>query len=208
MKLRVIVCLCLGWLLWINTATAPAANEPVAFAGFPSHDLEVSPFSDAEVRGLVAHLDTQLANQQDPARWAFDADLYMQTFVDRLQRGVLSRTQEATVLSYLGKLQQRYPSDAANIEKRRLKVDLQTAKIAKPGEPLHISYKTDRPSKIAVFTIVIQGLALSFDMSLKWNVHGVCAMASASAVLVSLGSAAKYLFFVRSVRDGRFPLLA
>ena len=117
--LRVIVCLCLGWLLWITTATAPAAKEPIAFAAFPSHDLEVSPFSDAEVRGLVAHLDAQLTDHQDPARWAFDADLYLQTFVDRLQRGMLSRTQETMVLSYLGKLQQRYPSDAANIDKRR-----------------------------------------------------------------------------------------
>ena len=37
----------------------------------------------------------------------------------------------------------------ANTEKRRLKVDLQTIAIAKPGEPFHINYKTDRPSKIA-----------------------------------------------------------
>src|SRR5205807_8998478 len=29
----------------------------------------------------------------------------------------------------------------ANIEKRRLKIDLQTAAKAKPGEPLHIGYK-------------------------------------------------------------------
>src|SRR5438034_523235 len=41
----------------------------------------------------------------------------------------------------------------ANIEKRRLKVDLQTAAKAKPGEPLHISYKTDRPSKIVIFAV-------------------------------------------------------
>src|SRR6184192_1639231 len=41
----------------------------------------------------------------------------------------------------------------ANIEKRRLKVDLQTAAKAKPGEPLHIGYKTDRPSKIVIFAV-------------------------------------------------------
>src|SRR4030095_16830032 len=64
------------------------------------------------------------------------------------------------------------------------------------------------PSKIAVLTISIHGLELSFDMSLKWNVQGVWAMASASAVLISLGSAVKYLFFVRSVRDGKLPVLA
>src|SRR5947208_2823069 len=41
----------------------------------------------------------------------------------------------------------------ANIEKRRLKMDLQTAAKAKPGEPLHIGYKTDRPSKIVIFAV-------------------------------------------------------
>src|SRR5256885_15114889 len=41
----------------------------------------------------------------------------------------------------------------ANIERRRLKVELDTPAIAKPGEPLHIKYKTDRASKIAVFAV-------------------------------------------------------
>jgi alpha-2-macroglobulin len=41
----------------------------------------------------------------------------------------------------------------ANIEKRRLKIDLQAASPAKPGEPLHIGYKTDRPSKIVIFAV-------------------------------------------------------
>jgi len=53
----------------------------------------------------------------------------------------------------------------ANIEKRRLKIDLQTAAIAKPGEPFHISYKTDRPSRIAVFA-VDQGILQVSDYKL------------------------------------------
>ncbi|MEY2560288.1 MAG: alpha-2-macroglobulin [Verrucomicrobiota bacterium] len=53
----------------------------------------------------------------------------------------------------------------ANIEKRRLNVDLQTAAIAKPGEPFHISYKTDRPSRIAVFA-VDQGILQVSDYKL------------------------------------------
>jgi uncharacterized protein YfaS (alpha-2-macroglobulin family) len=53
----------------------------------------------------------------------------------------------------------------ANIEKRRLKVELETPKIAKPGEPLHIKYKTDRPSKIAVFA-VDQGILQVSDYKL------------------------------------------
>ncbi len=53
----------------------------------------------------------------------------------------------------------------ANIERRRLKVELETARIAKPGEPLHIKYKTDRPSKIAVFA-VDQGILQVSDYKL------------------------------------------
>jgi uncharacterized protein YfaS (alpha-2-macroglobulin family) len=53
----------------------------------------------------------------------------------------------------------------ANIEKRRLKVELQTVAISKPGDPLHINYKTDRPSKIAVFA-VDQGILQVSDYKL------------------------------------------
>ena len=41
----------------------------------------------------------------------------------------------------------------ANREKRSLKIDIGCQKIAKPGEPLFISYKTNRPSKIVVFAV-------------------------------------------------------
>src|SRR5207248_584275 len=40
-----------------------------------------------------------------------------------------------------------------NKEKRRLKVDLGAVATTKPGEPLHINYKTDRPSKIVIFAV-------------------------------------------------------
>jgi alpha-2-macroglobulin len=42
---------------------------------------------------------------------------------------------------------------AANVEKRRLKIDLDSATKVKPGDALHIGYKTDRPSKIVVFAV-------------------------------------------------------
>ena len=41
----------------------------------------------------------------------------------------------------------------ANKEKRRLKVDINALTAAKPGEPLHINYKTDRPSRIVIFAV-------------------------------------------------------
>lgn len=41
----------------------------------------------------------------------------------------------------------------ANVEKRRLKIDINTAATAKPGEPLRISYRADRPCKIALFAV-------------------------------------------------------
>jgi alpha-2-macroglobulin len=41
----------------------------------------------------------------------------------------------------------------ANKEKRRLKIDIQTPAVSKPGEPLHIRYQTDRPGKIVLFAV-------------------------------------------------------
>ena len=41
----------------------------------------------------------------------------------------------------------------ANREKRRLKIDVQTPPVSKPGEPLHIRYRTDRPGKIVLFAV-------------------------------------------------------
>lgn len=53
----------------------------------------------------------------------------------------------------------------ANIEKRRLPITLHALAKAKPGEPLHIGYKTDRPSRIAVFA-VDQGILQVTDYQL------------------------------------------
>ena len=41
----------------------------------------------------------------------------------------------------------------ANLEKRRLNIDIDSPAIVKPGDALHIGYKTDRPSKIVVFAV-------------------------------------------------------
>jgi alpha-2-macroglobulin len=41
----------------------------------------------------------------------------------------------------------------ANMEKRRLKIELDAPAKAKPGEPLRIAYKTDRPARIVVFAV-------------------------------------------------------
>lgn len=41
----------------------------------------------------------------------------------------------------------------ANIEKRRLKIDIDAPEKAKPGEPLRIGYRADHPCKIVVFAV-------------------------------------------------------
>jgi uncharacterized protein YfaS (alpha-2-macroglobulin family) len=41
----------------------------------------------------------------------------------------------------------------ANKDRRKINVTLAAAKISKPGEPLAISYKTDRPGKIVIFAV-------------------------------------------------------
>ena len=53
----------------------------------------------------------------------------------------------------------------ANIEKRRLPITLHAAAKAKPGEPLRIGYKTDRPARIAIFA-VDQGILQVTDYEL------------------------------------------
>jgi uncharacterized protein YfaS (alpha-2-macroglobulin family) len=53
----------------------------------------------------------------------------------------------------------------ANIEKRRLPITLRAAAKALPGEQLRIGYKTDRPSRIAVFA-VDQGILQVSDFQL------------------------------------------
>jgi hypothetical protein len=41
----------------------------------------------------------------------------------------------------------------ANMEKRRLKIDIDTPAKAKPGEQLHIGYRADHPCKIVIFAV-------------------------------------------------------
>ncbi len=53
----------------------------------------------------------------------------------------------------------------ANIEKRRLPITLKAAKKSRPGEPLRISYQTDRPARIAIFA-VDQGILQVSDFEL------------------------------------------
>ncbi|MDD5349948.1 MAG: alpha-2-macroglobulin [Chthoniobacteraceae bacterium] len=40
-----------------------------------------------------------------------------------------------------------------NREKRRLQIDLNAAALVKPGEPLRLRYKTDRPAKIVIYAV-------------------------------------------------------
>lgn len=41
----------------------------------------------------------------------------------------------------------------ANVDKRRLRIEIDAPEKSKPGEPLRISYKTDRPGKIVIFAV-------------------------------------------------------
>ncbi len=157
MNVRVIVCLCLGWLVWIATPTAPSAEEPVALNVLPRHDLVVDPFSDAEVRGLMRSLDERLARHSQPDRFGFDFDQYLQNFLDGLQGGQLSVSQETGVLKYLRQMEKRYPEETETIEKRRRAVSRLTIGKTAPdiggrdldGKPFRLS---DYRGKVVVLT--------------------------------------------------------
>src|SRR5205823_3073109 len=71
----------------------------------------------------------------------------------------------------------------ANVEKRRLKIDIQTAATVKPGDALRIGYKTDRQAKIVIFA-VDQGILQvtdSFDATLTIMAVGVSSETTGSS---------------------------
>ena len=76
----------------------------------------------------------------------------------------------------------------ANAEKRRLKVELDTPAIAKPGEPFRIRYRTERASKIVVFA-VDEGILQVSDFALPdplAHFFRKCALAVETSQIVDL----------------------
>ena len=76
----------------------------------------------------------------------------------------------------------------ANAEKRRLKVELETPERAKPGELLHIRYRTDRASKVVVFA-VDEGILQVSDFQLPdplAHFFRKCALAVETSQIVDL----------------------
>ncbi len=86
----------------------------------------------------------------------FEGTAYVNvTFV----RGLDSREIYTSPLSYA------VEPISVNREKRRLAITLQAAAQAKPGEPLHLRYHTDRPARIVIFA-VDQGILQVSDYAL------------------------------------------
>lgn len=110
--------LCVSLLM--SLAAAPAfGQEAVGFAPVKQHEITIAPFTDAQVASLLTTLDSLVAKQKDPGKWAKDADIHFWRLTNRLQTGQLSAQQRDKVLAYIDGLEEAHPADKAFIDKQR-----------------------------------------------------------------------------------------
>ncbi len=109
--------------LLLSVAAAPAlAQEDIGFATVKPHEIVVPSFTDAQVTSLLTTLDTLLARQKDPSKWAKDADIHFWRLMNRLQTGKLSNEQRDKVLAHFDGLEKAHPADKTFIDKQRTMV--------------------------------------------------------------------------------------
>jgi peroxiredoxin len=96
-----------------------AEGSVVGFKDLPPRAIVERPYTDAEIDDLTATLDALLEHQTDPDQWGLDAGSHLWTFVERLQNGILSATQEARVEAHLDAIARQHPEGAGVIAKYR-----------------------------------------------------------------------------------------
>ena len=109
--------------LLLSVAAAPVlAQEDIGFPTVKQHEIVVPSLTDAQVASLLTTLDTLLAKQKDPAKWAKDADIHFWRLMNRLQTGKLTTEQRYKVLAHFDGLEAAHPADKAFIDKQRTMV--------------------------------------------------------------------------------------
>jgi len=96
-----------------------AQQEDIGFAPVGEHRLDTPTFTDAQIQSLLTTLDSLLARQTDPAKWATDARLHFWRLMNRLQTGRMTPAQELMVLQHFDTYQQAHPAEAAFLETQR-----------------------------------------------------------------------------------------
>lgn len=106
-------------------AFAQGEKEDIGFAPVKPYAITPAPFEDAQVAGLLSTLDMMLARQPDATKWAKDGNIHFWRLMNRLQTGVLSAAQEATVLAHFDGIEKAHPADKAFLDTQRLMVRTQ-----------------------------------------------------------------------------------
>ena len=95
----------------IALAAAPVlAQEDIGFTPVPSRDIVVPALTDADVRGLIATLDSLLARERDPEKWLASGRIHFWRFSNRLDQGLVGAAQEARIVEYLNGLAGQRPA--------------------------------------------------------------------------------------------------
>ncbi len=113
-------------------ASPAFAQEDIGFAPVKPYAITPAPFADAQVADLLSILDKMLAKQPDPAKWAKDGNIHFWRLMNRLQTGVLSAAQEATVLAHFDALEKAHPADKPFLDTQRRMVRTQMIGRAAP----------------------------------------------------------------------------
>jgi peroxiredoxin len=130
-----------------SLSALPLANAAEGFKEPSAREIVLARFTDRDVDRLLVTLDGLLSQEKDPARWGANAADHLWTFVERLQAGRLTPTQEARVAAHFDALERAHPADAELIEKeRRVLTSLTVGKVAPEitgidldGQPLKLS---------------------------------------------------------------------
>src|SRR5688572_26852419 len=105
--------------LVVVSAMAVRGQEAIGFKPVPAHEIEIGAFTDSDVDALIATLDSLLAREKDPAKWAKSAEIHFWRFSTRLNHGRLNAAQESRIRGYFNELAAKHPADAAAVTKER-----------------------------------------------------------------------------------------
>lgn len=128
MRRRFVLVIVLAGLVTAGSGRAQQAQESalskppakdIGFAKMPEWSIDVPDLSDVEVKDLLATLERLLAQESDATKWKSSASIPFWRFQARLERGRMTRAQEATVATYFDALAAIHPADKAYIERRK-----------------------------------------------------------------------------------------
>ena len=110
----------LAWVVVVLALAGVAgAQEDIGFKDIPSRAITIKPLADGDVDELIATLESLLAEEKDPEKWAASSRIHFWRFQNRLERGILTPSQETRVVAYLDDLAKKHPEDTEPIVKAR-----------------------------------------------------------------------------------------